>query len=63
MSESPQPVAFLNNTVGALLLGSIAAAVFYGVTSVQTYLYSRSNRDSNLFKGLVCLLLPVLVTV
>ncbi|KAF7416322.1 hypothetical protein PC9H_002587 [Pleurotus ostreatus] len=44
---SPQPELRLDNTLGALFLGNIGAAIFYGITSVQTYIYFKNcSRDS-----------------
>ncbi|KAL0945449.1 hypothetical protein HGRIS_000940 [Hohenbuehelia grisea] len=44
----------LDSKLGAAFLGNLAAAIFYGVTSVQTFLYFRSNsRDTFAFKALI----------
>ncbi|OBZ77498.1 hypothetical protein A0H81_01971 [Grifola frondosa] len=44
----------LDNTLGAALLGNIAAAAFYGVTNVQTYIYfSRYETDPLAMKSLI----------
>ncbi|THH02437.1 hypothetical protein EW026_g422 [Hermanssonia centrifuga] len=42
----------LNNTLGVIFLGDVLAAILYGVTSLQTYLYYRCNQDGKGLKGL-----------
>ncbi|KAF8239292.1 hypothetical protein L208DRAFT_1456479 [Tricholoma matsutake] len=42
------------STLGAQLLGNLAAAIFYGITCVQTYLYyNKGHNDRKLLKLLV----------
>ncbi|KAF8429860.1 hypothetical protein L210DRAFT_3418640 [Boletus edulis BED1] len=55
MSTSDPPVLpfSVDNTLGALLIGSLVAATFWGVTSVQTYIYYHRYPDDPLFLKLV----------
>ncbi|KAJ8487275.1 hypothetical protein ONZ45_g14396 [Pleurotus djamor] len=48
LSSTPSLSSLLNSNLGALFLGDNAAAVFFGITSLQTYIYlmKRSSRDS-----------------
>ncbi|KAJ3488102.1 hypothetical protein NLI96_g3072 [Meripilus lineatus] len=46
-----------DNTLGAMYIGNLAAAVLFGVTSVQTKTYfSRFPKDPNIFKALMMVL-------
>ncbi|RPD63688.1 hypothetical protein L227DRAFT_358758 [Lentinus tigrinus ALCF2SS1-6] len=47
----------LDNTLGALLIGTLVAACLHGLTTLQTYIYfSRSREDSTLLRSLVAFL-------
>ncbi|THH02438.1 hypothetical protein EW026_g421 [Hermanssonia centrifuga] len=46
----------LNNTLGAVFIGNILAAILYGVTSLQTYIYYRCNQDGKILKGVIFVL-------
>lgn len=47
----------LNDTLGAALLGNLAAAVLYGTTNVQTYIYFKhSQKDTRLLKCSIAVL-------
>ncbi|KAJ8692338.1 hypothetical protein PTI98_009661 [Pleurotus ostreatus] len=47
----------VDRTVGAAFLGNIAAGVFYGITSLQTYMYYKRNfQDLPSFKLLIFML-------
>ncbi|KAF8233944.1 hypothetical protein L208DRAFT_867205 [Tricholoma matsutake] len=47
----------LNDTLGAQFLGNLAAAVLYGITCVQTYIYFKNNyKDTLAFKFLILFL-------
>ncbi|KAF4571084.1 hypothetical protein EYR36_001646 [Pleurotus pulmonarius] len=44
----------LDSKLGAAFLGNTAAAVFYGITSVQTYIFFKSSeKDRRSFKALI----------
>ncbi|KAF9048841.1 hypothetical protein BJ165DRAFT_1063025 [Panaeolus papilionaceus] len=44
----------LGRTLGAVFIGNVVAAVLYGITSLQTYIFFRGNRrDRPLFKFLI----------
>ncbi|KZT03696.1 uncharacterized protein LAESUDRAFT_704354 [Laetiporus sulphureus 93-53] len=44
----------VGNTLGAIFIGNIVVAIFYGVTSVQTFIYYKRNEgDSWILKHLV----------
>ncbi|KAF8222421.1 hypothetical protein L208DRAFT_1413433 [Tricholoma matsutake] len=44
----------VERTLGALLLGNLAAAILYGVTCIQTYIYYRKNyKDTPVFRFLI----------
>ncbi|KAI0957935.1 hypothetical protein AcW1_006162 [Taiwanofungus camphoratus] len=48
---------YLGETLGAILLGNIVAAIFYGITNMQTYIYYVRNRGDPLaLKSLVFIL-------
>ncbi|OBZ76025.1 hypothetical protein A0H81_03502 [Grifola frondosa] len=48
----PSPIK-LDDTLGAAFLGNIFAAIFYGITSVQTFSYYKHNgKDSRILDGL-----------
>lgn len=47
----------VDRTIGAAFLGNIAAGVFYGITSLQTYMYYKKNfQDLPSFKALIFML-------
>ncbi|KAF9524786.1 hypothetical protein CPB83DRAFT_819631 [Crepidotus variabilis] len=46
-------MTLLDSTLGAAFLGCIAAAIFYGVTSVQAFIYFQNQRDGKLFQLLI----------
>ncbi|OCH90213.1 hypothetical protein OBBRIDRAFT_619694 [Obba rivulosa] len=51
---SPPVQLQLDGTLGAAFLGNLAAAIFYGITNVQTYLYYKRNEaDSTSLKSIV----------
>ncbi|EMD36464.1 hypothetical protein CERSUDRAFT_84626 [Gelatoporia subvermispora B] len=51
---SPLVQLDLDGTLGAAFLGNLAAAIFYGITNVQTYLYYKRNvADSTVLKSIV----------
>ncbi|KAF8436329.1 hypothetical protein L210DRAFT_2478574 [Boletus edulis BED1] len=64
MSTSDPPVLpfSVDNTLGALLIGSLVAATFWGVTSIQTYIYYHRYPDDPLFLKLVVVVLWILDT-
>ncbi|KAG6376572.1 hypothetical protein JVT61DRAFT_1550 [Boletus reticuloceps] len=64
MSTSGPPILpfSVDNTLGALLIGSLVAAAFWGVTSVQTYIYYHRYPDDPLFLKLVVVVLWILDT-
>ncbi|OBZ69451.1 hypothetical protein A0H81_10647 [Grifola frondosa] len=52
----PSPIK-LDNTLGAAFLGNIFAAIFYGITSVQTFSYYKHNgKDSRYMKMMIFIL-------
>ncbi|KDQ24901.1 hypothetical protein PLEOSDRAFT_161067 [Pleurotus ostreatus PC15] len=52
-SSSPSDLG-LDSKLGAAFLGNTAAAIFYGITSVQTYIFFRSSeKDRRTFKALI----------
>jgi len=43
-----------DRTIGAAFLGNVTAGIFYGITSVQTFIYFKSNfNDHSLFRLLI----------
>ncbi|KAI0929141.1 hypothetical protein AcV5_006483 [Taiwanofungus camphoratus] len=54
---TPVTKLYLGETLGAILLGNIVAAIFYGITNMQTYIYYVRNRGDPLaLKSLVFIL-------
>ncbi|KIK03013.1 hypothetical protein K443DRAFT_121693 [Laccaria amethystina LaAM-08-1] len=52
--EAMLPLSIIESSLGAAFLGSVAASVLYGITSVQTFFYFRNtHEDGRLFKLLV----------
>ncbi|KAF9463872.1 hypothetical protein BDZ94DRAFT_575659 [Collybia nuda] len=48
------PHIHLDSTLGAAFLGNLAAAIFYGITCVQTFIYFKKNyRDTTAFRLLI----------
>ncbi|KAF8968562.1 hypothetical protein BDZ97DRAFT_1799061 [Flammula alnicola] len=46
------PLNALDSTLGAAFLGTLAAAIFYGLTSVQTFIYFQNSAgDGRFFKS------------
>ncbi|KAF8552651.1 hypothetical protein OG21DRAFT_1486033 [Imleria badia] len=59
----PPPLPFnVDNTLGALLIGGLFAAAFWGVTSIQTYIYYQRYPNDRLALKLVVALLWILDT-
>ncbi|KAG9225088.1 hypothetical protein CCMSSC00406_0008748 [Pleurotus cornucopiae] len=57
MASSPPSDLGLDSKLGAAFLGNTAAAIFYGITSVQTYIFFRSSEnDRRTFKALILFL-------
>ncbi|KIP11306.1 hypothetical protein PHLGIDRAFT_141640 [Phlebiopsis gigantea 11061_1 CR5-6] len=52
----PPPIPPLDNTLGAAFIGNLAAAVLYGFTSLQTFMYFDRYNDGRPFKLLVAFL-------
>ncbi|KAF9001246.1 hypothetical protein BDZ89DRAFT_1146968 [Hymenopellis radicata] len=55
---SPSPLDLLgplDSTLGAAFIGVVIAGTFFGITSIQVFLYHTrlSNRDGSAFKGLI----------
>ncbi|KAF9463868.1 hypothetical protein BDZ94DRAFT_575502 [Collybia nuda] len=51
---APQPRIDLDSKLGAAFLGNLAAAIFYGITCVQAYIYFKSgHKDKIPFKALI----------
>ncbi|KAI9567809.1 hypothetical protein HD554DRAFT_835997 [Boletus coccyginus] len=61
MSTPPLPFN-ANNTLGALLVGALFASAFWGVTSVQTYLYYQRYPNDRLLLKLIVAALWILDT-
>ncbi|KNZ75372.1 hypothetical protein J132_03412 [Termitomyces sp. J132] len=54
MASNFKPHIPLDSKLGAAFIGNLIAAVFYGITCVQTYMYSKkSDRDRTWFKGVI----------
>ncbi|THH02439.1 hypothetical protein EW026_g420 [Hermanssonia centrifuga] len=47
----------LNPTLGTVFLANILAAILYGITSLQTYIYYRCNQDGKVLKALATVLI------
>ncbi|KAJ3556092.1 hypothetical protein NM688_g2216 [Phlebia brevispora] len=58
-SECIVPDLHFDNTLGAAFIGTILAAVLYGITSLQTYIYFDRCRDASWLKFLVFFLWTV----
>ncbi|KAL4244634.1 hypothetical protein ABKN59_009174 [Abortiporus biennis] len=60
MAQASQPVVLpkLDNTLGAMFIGVVIAAILYGVTCVQTYVYFTEGmrRDRWILRSLVAIL-------
>ncbi|OBZ76406.1 hypothetical protein A0H81_03434 [Grifola frondosa] len=50
----------LDNTLGAAFLGNIVAAIFYGITSVQTFSYYKRNGNDPRFMKIMIFILWIL---
>lgn len=51
------PPTDLNGTLGALFIGNIVGGIFYGITTIQTFIYFRGKpRDCPSFRLLICFL-------
>ncbi|KAI9567811.1 hypothetical protein HD554DRAFT_2172876 [Boletus coccyginus] len=62
-TSEPPPLPFgVDNTLGALLVGALFASAFWGVTSVQTYLYYQRYPNDRLLLKLIVAVLWILDT-
>lgn len=52
----PIPALHLDSTLGAAYIGNIVAAILFGVTNLQTYIYFERNQDALLLRFLIFLL-------
>ncbi|EKM53304.1 uncharacterized protein PHACADRAFT_211002 [Phanerochaete carnosa HHB-10118-sp] len=50
------PVLHLDNTLGAAYIGNILAAILYGLTSIQTYIFFDRYKDGRTLRSLVLFL-------